>query len=152
MHRIWGYVGPATQWRSQYRRRGAEWPPLTAKKLSKRGGNREKERKIEKRRKIERKRPKSGSFIHFAPPDKYGWLRYCCYFKVWARKRTKLAANSNIVATHQKYNSKNLRWMKLYPPTKFGLHRIRHFNLSRVRPTTSEKNNETGREFHYHNH
>ena len=40
--------------------------------------NREKVRKNrEKRGKIGKKRQKSGSFFHFAPPDRQGWLRYC---------------------------------------------------------------------------
>ena len=71
------------QWRGGPRgARGAgRVPPLTlltAKNLPKIGETREKIGKNrEKRGKIRKKRQKSGRFFHFAPLDRYGWLRYC---------------------------------------------------------------------------
>ena len=59
--------------------RGAEchpWQRKFCQKSGKRGKNQEKMKNREKRGQIGEKRQESGSFFHFAPPDRWGWLRY----------------------------------------------------------------------------
>ena len=52
--------------------------PTAKKKMSKIG---EKEGEIgEKREEIGEERQKPGRLFHFAPPGRYGWLRYCLFW------------------------------------------------------------------------
>ena len=55
--------------------------PLDSEKFGKKRGKWG-EGNREKRGKIGKKRQKSGRFFHFAPSDRWGWLRYWVYATV----------------------------------------------------------------------
>ena len=62
-----------------------------AKIQEKEGKNRE------KRGKIGKNRQKSGRFFHLAPPDRKGWLHYCCKSQI---EQLHFAYNSTLTNNH----------------------------------------------------
>ena len=76
-------INVTIQWHSHWGPR-RQSSPLDSKKIAKNqekeGENQEKEGEIqEKEGKIWKKRINQERFFHFAPPDWWGWLRYCHY-------------------------------------------------------------------------
>ena len=67
-------IGPIGLWRSHWGGKGGRVPSLTTKKSPKIGKKEKNQEKSGKNRgkkgKIGKKRQKSGSFFHFAPPDR----------------------------------------------------------------------------------